>query len=157
MDISDSDNIELASIYRLTAASFRLSAALLERSFGEKAEEMPHNYRSTPFYYLISHASELLLKAALLKRGVTPQQLRKADLRHSLQALLEQLESQGVTISSSSKAIVRCLSGQHKDHDLRYTALLDDGKPTYTPEPIDVYNMLDELLMATRLRLGNAP
>jgi hypothetical protein len=147
-----SDNVELVSVYRLTATSFRMSAELLERSFGEKAEEMPHNYRSMPFYYLTSHASELLLKAALLKRGIAPQQLRKTALRHDLQALLKELESQEVSISPSSKAIVIGLSRQHKEHDLRYTALLDDGKPTYTPEPVDVYNMLDELLMATRLR-----
>jgi hypothetical protein len=152
-----SDNIELASIYRMTATSFRLSAELLDASFSEKGEGMPRNYRSTPFYYLISHACELLLKAALLKRGVTPQQLRRAELRHNLQALLEQLEAQGVHISPSSRTIVRGLSGQHKEHDLRYTALLDDGKPTYTPEPIDVYRMLDELLMATRLQLQGSP
>ena len=157
MDKSDSDNIELASIYRLTATSFRMSAELLERSFGKKAEGMPHNYRSMPFYYLISHASELLLKAALLKRGVTPQQLRKAALRHDLRALLEELESQEVSISPNSKAIVMGLSRQHKEHDLRYTALLDDGKPTYTPEPSDVYRMLDDLLMATRLQLQGTP
>jgi len=157
MDNSASNNNELASIYRLTATSFRLSAQLLEKSFGEKDEEMPRNYRSTPFYYLISHASELLLKAALLKRGVTPQQLRNADLRHNLQALLERLESQGVAISPSTKAIVRNLSGQHKEHDLRYTALLDNGKRTYTPKPVEVYRMLDDLLMATRLQLQGRP
>jgi hypothetical protein len=157
MDNSVSNNIELASMYRLTATSFRMSAELLERSFGDKAEEMPYNYRAMPFYYLISHASELLLKAALLKRGVTPQQLRRAELRHNLQALLEQLESQGVNIPPISRTIVCGLSGQHKEHDLRYTTLLDDGKLTYTPEPVDVYRMLDDLLMATRLQLQGRP
>jgi hypothetical protein len=156
MDNADSDNIELASIYRLTATSFRLSAELLQRSFSEKIEEMPRNYRSTPFYYLISHACELLLKSALLKRGFTSDRLRKRDLRHNLHSLLKSLESQGVNISPSSVAIISGLSAQHKDHELRYTALLDDGKPTYTPEPGDVYTMLDELLIATRLRTGHA-
>jgi hypothetical protein len=152
-----SDNIALASVYRQTATSFRMSAELLEKSFGEKAEGMPYNYRSMPFYYLVSHASELLLKAALLKRGVAPQQLRKVALRHDLRALLEELESQEVGVSPSSRAIVLGLSRQHKEHDLRYTALLDDGKPTYTPEPKDVYRMLDDLLMATRLQLQSRP
>lgn len=157
MDDADSNNIELASIYRLTATSFRLSAELLQTSFSEKAEEMPQNYRATPFYYLVSHACELLLKSALLKRGVTPGRLRKSDVRHNLRSLQESLELQGVTISPSSAAIISGLSRQHKDHELRYTALLDDGKPTYTPEPGDVYKMLDELLIATRLRRGSTP
>ena len=72
-----------------------------------------------PFYYLVSHASELLLKAALLKRGVTPQHLRKVALRHDLKVLLEELELQKASISPSSKAIVIGLSRQHKEHDLR--------------------------------------
>lgn len=149
-----SDNVVFASIYRQTATSFRMSAELLESNFGE---EMPRNHRAMPFYYLISHACELLLKAALLKRCITPQRLQKADLRHNLQALLKELESQEVSISPNSKAIVTGLSRQHKEHDLRYTALLDNGKLTYTPEPVDVYIMLDELLMTTRLRPQGSP
>jgi hypothetical protein len=155
MNKPGSTNVELASIYRLTATSFRLSAELLEKSFEEKFEGMPQNYRSTPFYYLVSHACELLLKSALLKRGFTPDRLRRNDIRHNLQSLLEHLELQGVDISPSSSVIVRGLSRQHKDHELRYTALLDNGKPTYTPEPADIYSTLDELLLATRLQAGS--
>jgi hypothetical protein len=157
MENVDNSNIELASIYRMTATSFRLSGEVIQTSFSEKAEEMPQNYRSIPFYYLISHARELLLKSALLKRGFTSDRLRKSDLRHNLRSLLESLESQGVKMSPDSTAIIRGLSSQHKDHELRYTALLDNGKPTYTPEPSDVYSMLDELTLATRLRQGGTP
>jgi hypothetical protein len=151
MEDRESTNVELASIYRLTATSFRLSAELLEKGFGEKAEQMPYNYRSMPFYFLISHACELLLKSALLKRGFAEEQLRQYDLRHNLLSLLECLESKGVKISQSSTAIVRGLSRQHSDHELRYTALLDNGEATYTPEPRDIFGMLDELMLATRL------
>jgi hypothetical protein len=146
-----SRNVELASVYRLTATSFRMSAELLEEGFSENGEPMPRNIRSTPFYFLVSHACELLLKAALLKRGVTPAQLRKPALRHDLGSLLATLESQGIRVSPESTAIITLLSRQHKEHDLRYDALLDDGKPTYTPEPANVYAMLDELVMATRI------
>jgi hypothetical protein len=146
-----SDNIELASAYRLTATSFRMSAEVLERQFKEHGEGMPLNYRSTPYYYLISHACELLLKAALLKRGLSTEELRKFTLRHNLKGLVDSLASTGLNLSEHSLKLIEGLSSQHESHDLRYTALLDDGKLTYTPEPTEIYEMLDELLMTTRL------
>lgn len=148
---SSPDPVELAIIYRLTATSFRLSAEMLEKAFADRQEPMPRNYRSAPFYYLISHSTELLLKSALLKRGFSNQELLQADIRHNLHQLLRCLESQGIQISSDSKNIVEGFSPQHEKHELRYEALLDNGKLTYTPEPRDIYIMLDELLLATRL------
>lgn len=146
-----SPNVELASIYRLTATSFRLSAELLESSFADQGEPMPRNYRSTPYYYLVSHACELLLKAALLKRGVTDDELRRPGVRHDLQGLMSLLRERGVTIMPDRVTVLEGLARQHRDHELRYTALLDNGKLTYTPTPASVYELLDELLMATRL------
>ena len=144
------NNIELASVYRLSATSFRNSAEILERQFKEKREGMPFNIRSMPFYYLLSHACELLLKSALLKRDFSPEQLRQYSVRHNLVGLANALSAKDIKLSERNMVVLRGLSRQHQSHDLRYTALLDDGKPTYTPEPKDVYDLLDELLMATR-------
>lgn len=145
------DNIELASAYRTTATSFQISADILERDFKAKGEDMPLNYRATPFYYLISHACELLLKAALLKRDYSPNRLRRPALRHNLKNLTEALRLKGVELSTSTILLIDGLSSQHELHDLRYTALLDNGRSTYMPSPCELYAMLDELLMATRL------
>jgi hypothetical protein len=128
-----------------------MSAELLESSYADRGEPMPHNHRSTPYYYLVSHACELLLKAALLKRGVTDTELRRSDVRHDLQGLMDLLRERGVMITPDRAAILDGLAPQHRDHELRYTALLDNGKLTYTPAPASVYELLDELMMATRL------
>jgi hypothetical protein len=148
---SDIDNIPLASTYRLTATSFRLSAEILHKSFKSHKENLPKNIRSMPFYYLISHACELLLKSALLKRGVSEQKLMHHRLRHNLQELLAELESHNVIITKSTKELISMLSTQHKKHYLRYTALLDDGNTVFTPPPDNLFKMLDELLLCTRL------
>lgn len=152
MIVKDSrvDRIELASTYRLTAISFRLSAESLEKAFNDRHESMPRNYCATPYYFLILHSTELLLKSALLKHGVTPEELRSSRIRHNLLVLTERLGSYGTQISISSKRLIESLRRQHEKHDLRYTALLNDGELTYTPQPTKVYDMLDELLLSTR-------
>jgi hypothetical protein len=113
---------------------------------------MPGNHRAMPYYFMVSHACELLLKAALLKREVAEPTLHKARVRHDLLALLHELEQYDVTITRDAAATLGMLSRQHRDHDLRYTALLGDGVSVATPDPENVDSLLDELLMCTRLR-----
>lgn len=43
------------------------------------------------------------------------------------------------------------LNHQHEKHALRYTVFVDDGEPTFTPEPEDLFSMLEELMMAGRI------
>jgi hypothetical protein len=93
-----------------------------------------------------------VLKAALLKRGAVERDFRKHGLRHDLSALLCELGQRDVTITDDAAATLGKLSRQHRDHGLRYTALLDDGVPVAMPEPRAVESLLDELLMCTRLR-----
>jgi hypothetical protein len=82
-----------------------------------------------------------------LKRGQSAEDLRKYPIRHSLNALLEKLTQLGVPISDKTVNIIGALSRQHEKHDLRYTALLDDGVVTFTPEPSVLFDVLDELLL----------
>ena len=52
----------------------------------------PAKLTPIPFYFLISHAVELFLKSALLKRGFTEDELKKHDYRHNLDSLLAALQ-----------------------------------------------------------------
>src|SRR5580658_9519128 len=97
------DGTYMASIYRLEAMAFRDGARRLNNSFeaeGQTLEGLEGNRMALPFYYLVSHAAELFLKAALFKRGLTDDDLRKYAVRHSLRALREALQSKGLSISA---------------------------------------------------------
>ena len=144
------DPIYMASIYRLTAVNFQASAETLSEQF-ETGANAHNKITCIPFYFLISHAAELFLKSALLKRGFTEQDLKKHKYRHNLKSLLEELQNKGVKISIESIKLLYALHKQHNEHALRYTALVDDGKASYLPPPKLVFRMLDELLMLTRI------
>ena len=70
---------------------------------------------------------------------------------HSLANLLAALQDRGVVVTPDCASLVKGLNAQHERHALRYTALVDDGRPTFMPPPALVFEMLDELLMLTRL------
>ncbi|MCC6140613.1 MAG: hypothetical protein IT389_08360 [Nitrospira sp.] len=63
------DPIYWASVYRLTAVNFRLSAEVLAPNLELRDDGSPAKLTAIPFYFLASHAIELFLKSALLKRG----------------------------------------------------------------------------------------
>lgn len=150
------DPLYLASVYRLEATLFRKSAQILSASFPTPGTESPRSRESVPFYFLVSHAAELLLKSALLKRGATEADLKAPTLRHSLANLLGALEKHGVLITANCTTLVLGLHAQHERHALRYTALMDDGRPTFMPPPVLVFEMLDELLVLTRIATQGA-
>jgi hypothetical protein len=145
------DTMATAAYYRMTGAIYVESAKVLEAAFVAKGQKIPGNRMAIPYYLLGSHAAELYLKCALLERGTTPDELKKFDVRHNLKELLDRLISYGVPISLQSRELLGALSEQHRKHDLRYTVFVDDGIPTFTPEPSELYEALDELLMAGRV------
>lgn len=147
----DDDGVELASIYRLTAVAFRHNAEIIEKDFSRNNVRIQSSVFSIPYYYLISHACELFLKSALLKRGIDQERLRQYGLRHNLSGMMDELKLLNVRISGKSIFLVIGLSEQHKDSQLRYTALLDDGKATFMPRPAELGKLLDELMLLTRL------
>ncbi len=144
------DNIYLSSIYRITAVNFWESAKTLSLTLELKSDGTPAKVTAIPFYFLISHAVELLLKSALLKRGFKEGDLKKYDFRHNLDALLKELQTQGVSVTPDTVSLINGLHSQHQNHALRYTAFIDDGQKTYMPPPHLVFSMLDELLLLTR-------
>jgi hypothetical protein len=145
------DNIYLASIYCHTAVNFWESAKKLSETLELNSDGTPAKLTAIPFYFLISHAAELLLKSALLKRGISEEVLRKYDYRHSLDSLLEQLQNLSVSVTPSTVNLIHGLHSRHQSHALRYTALADDGNKTYMPPPQLLFTMLDELLLLTKI------
>jgi hypothetical protein len=149
--LAGSDEVYLASVYRLTGVNFWKSAKLLSASLETKADGTPTKITAIPFYFLASHAAELLLKAALLKRGFEERKLKKFEYRHDLSALLEELQKRGATVTPRTIRLIDGLHSQHQNHALRYSALVEDGQKTYMPPPHQVLGMLEELLQLTRI------
>ena len=146
-----SDHVYLASVYRITAVNFWKSAKILSVSLETNSDGSPTKITAIPFYFLVSHAAELFLKSALLKRGFLESKLKKISYRHDLDMLLKELQTRGVSVTSRSAHLIRGLHSQHQNHALRYTALVDDGQKTYMPPLHQVLSMLEELLKLTRI------
>jgi hypothetical protein len=127
------DNIPLAFSYRMLGTSFQLSAKTLLPTLETRADGTPVKYTAVPFLYLVSHAAELYLKAALLKRGYGESDLRKFDLRHDLSRLLRALQATGVSVSPETARLIEGLSSQHSAHTLRYTIFLERQRAFMPP------------------------
>jgi hypothetical protein len=145
------DNIPLAVTYYTNGSIFRLSAEKLMEGLELDAQDRPTTLTPIPLYLLASHAAELFLKAALLKRGFTETSLKTFGYRHNLAALLQEMQNKGVPVSSDTVAVVQGMSEQHESHQLRYDVLVDDGSKTYWPPLSLVFTALDELLLLTRI------
>lgn len=135
----------------MTGVNFWKSAKVLSASLETKSDGTPGKITAIPFYFLVSHAAELLLKAALLKRGFPERKLKKFDYRHNLGGLLEELQKRGIVVTPLTARLIDGLHSQHQNHALRYTALVDDGQKTYMPPPQQVLAMLEMLLQLTRI------
>lgn len=145
------DNIALASCHRMTAVVYWESAKMLNDSFEARGQTVVGNRMAVPFYYLACHAAEMLPKCALLKRNVLPTELKKHDVRHSLGELLKLVEEKGVPISERSAQLIVSLDRRHKDHALRYSFLMEDSEPVFTPPAQELFSLLDELMLAGRI------
>ncbi|MFN0244756.1 MAG: hypothetical protein ACKVWV_17865 [Planctomycetota bacterium] len=149
MDVSPKtdDPIYWASVYRMTAVNFRVSAEALLPSLKLRDDGSPGKLTAIPFYFLVSQAIELFLKSALLKRGYVPADLKRFDNRHNLNALLKLLTTMGLPIGPEATSIINGLSPQHAHHLLRYHFLVNP----FMPAPASLWPILDELLFLTRI------
>lgn len=105
---------------------------MLLPSLEMRADGTPTKMTAIPFYFLVSHAAELLLKAALLKRGFSEDALRKRENRHSLSSLLNELQNRRVSVTPGTVRLIDAL---------------------HLPPLVAVLEMLDELLLLTRTPL----
>jgi len=140
-----------AAYYRMTAVVYWENAKMLQEAFERKGQKVRGNRMAVPYYLLISHAMELLLKCALLKRQTSPKDLKKFELRHNLKSLLDAVEALHIPITARTREIVHVMSSQHSNHVFRYTVFFEEGGPVFVPEPVDLNGVLEELLMAGRI------
>ena len=146
-----SENTPLAIAYYLNGLNFQSSAELLAKDLELDDRGTPKKVTAVPFFFLMSHAIELYLKAALLKRGFQEAQLKKFDYRHNLGELLSQLKDKGVVVTPETSSVIGGLHEQHKSHALRYTVLSDNGNKTYWPPIHLVIEAAKELFLLTRI------
>ena len=135
----------LASSYRLTALLFWDCAKEVNKVLEKDTDGRPIRLSAIPFYFLVSHATELLLKAALLNRGFSNQKLKSFDYRHNLDKLLEELHKMQIGLTKDSTDLIISLNEQHQTHSLRYTVLVANGKSIFWPPSHFVFAMLNEL------------
>lgn len=150
--VAMNDSYEMSNYYRLTATMYWESAKVLSADFATRGKSVSGNRFAIPFYHLVSHAAELFLKCAILKRNGSVKSLKKLPVRHSLNLLLKELQKLSIPVSDKSVSLINALSEQHERHVLRYDVFHPDNEiPIDTPEPQDLFEMLTELLMAGRI------
>jgi hypothetical protein len=141
------DPLYWATVYRMAAVNFRMSAEKLLPTIRLRDDGTPEKLTAVPFYFLISHVIELLLKCALLKRGNSLSDLRRFNSRHNLAGLLALVVGKDLPVSVESREIIVGFSEQHQQHLLRYHVLINP----FMPPPANLWPMLDELLLLTRI------
>ena len=85
------DSTYMASACCLECLAFQAGARRLSESFDTEGKSLQGARTTLPFYFLVSHAAELFLKAALFKRRFAEGDLKMHGTRYSLSALLVEL------------------------------------------------------------------
>ena len=89
-------------------------------AFKQLPEERPEGPPSWPRYFLLCHSIELALKAYLARRGATPEQLRKFELRHNLDQLMDEAVEKGLPLPTPTQELIKALSEAHSKFWHRY-------------------------------------
>lgn len=135
----------IVSAYYINGEFFSNSVKTLGDHMELDAEGRPTKLAAVPMYFLASHAAELFLKAALIRRGATEADVRKVG--HKLGVLLRRLEDSNVVIGANTVSVVTGLAPHHQSHKLRYDILVDFAIGTYWPALDAVIDALRELRM----------
>lgn len=83
-----------------------------------------------PLNHLLGMAAELALKAYLTRSNTAASLLRKHDVRHNLERLLEEAISAGLHTTEEVILPLLHMSRAHADHSFRYTGPLKADKAT---------------------------
>jgi hypothetical protein len=142
-----SGNIALASRYRLTGVAFwdcaKSTQSTIKTRYGD-----PTEMEIIPYLFLVAHAAELLLKAALIRRGYSEKYLTSKPIRHNLSKLVDLLVKNGVSLSGSTTDLINGLTEDHEKFAYRYGQAF--FRKTNKPAPMDDLNeMLFEILNLT--------
>jgi hypothetical protein len=96
---------------------------------------------TSPTYFLLCHAMELLFKAYILASGGDAKELRDPDVRHNLAELCKQAQTLSLKTDKEIEVVVAMLAPYHRNHSFRYR---DPGYKTFpgTEVVIDVLHAL---------------
>jgi hypothetical protein len=98
------------------ALSYIEAARLLD----EATKPRYHHYWP-PIFFLLAHATELILKAYLYIEGRRDKDLKSVDVRHNLTKLLDMAQAAGFQPAHESFAeAVEWLAPYHQEHRFRY-------------------------------------
>jgi hypothetical protein len=106
---------EYVAIGYIVDARSYLDAARLIESVEEHQPAL-----SSPIYFLLCHAIELVLKAYILASGGTEAKLRQQKIRHNLDGLRNLAVSLGYSPSKKIDAVIDLLAPHHANHSFRY-------------------------------------
>jgi hypothetical protein len=73
-----------------------------------------------PLYFLLGHASELILKSFLAQNHISEKDLRSQKYRHDLLELMSFAQNFQVPLDSNFIYGVQCIAENFKNHDQRY-------------------------------------
>jgi hypothetical protein len=102
-------------------------AEQFHNAFHELAER--HSTASWPRYFLLCHSIELALKAHLLLRGASPEELREYELRHNLNKLVTEAIKKGLHLTAETQDGISALTDAHSEFWHRYPKA--EGLPSF--------------------------
>lgn len=147
---TDSDWSPVPHSYVLNGTAFQNCAEAVIQTLEIDERGIPKKMVASPVYFLLSHAAELFLKAALLKQGKTESLLKNFNYRHNLTALMGELDSVNLSISDETKTIIERLSEQHSKHVLRYNPYTRNDIPIFWTSIPETLKALDELMLLSQ-------
>jgi hypothetical protein len=101
-----------------------------------------------PQNHLFAMAAELALKAFLERVGVTEKQLKRHDVRHSLNSLLLLAISKGLRTTHDVADVIMEMDAAHSSHHYRYVPRPEEGEvvTVYSARPASAYPAIQRLL-----------
>lgn len=129
------------SILRQPLASLRLATAI--RYWHSARIVLEHQIRDSEFMepvgHLLSMTAELTLKAYVLERGMTDQEMGKQRIQHDLGAILRLCIQQGLQLGVQEVDMILVLRTAHLEHFHRYGPRAIGYAIVLPKEQLDLY------------------
>ena len=101
-----------------------------------------------PQNHLFAMAAELALKAFLERAGVSEKELKRQNVRHSLNSLLLLAISKGLRTSHEVAEVLMEMDEAHSSHAYRYVPRPEEGEvvTVYSARPASAYQAIQRLM-----------